>query len=82
MSKCTSVISYSLQPSRNALAPQLLVISAKGFNEEPTEMSRDMLPMKGYQIYNCNDYHLGVYNTPIVQSMLFFNGGRHIENFL
>ena len=35
------------------------MINANGFDGEPTELSRDMLPMKGYQIYNCNDYKLG-----------------------
>ena len=37
------------------------MINVKGFDGEPTELSRDMLPIKGYQIYNCNDYRLGMH---------------------
>ena len=43
------------------------MINANGFDGEPTELSRDMLPIKGYQIYNCNDYRLGAY-VPIILS--------------
>ena len=47
------------QPSGQTEAPQMVVLRPKGHNVTPVEVCRDQLPVRGFNIYNCNDYMLG-----------------------
>ena len=37
----------------------MVVLRPKGYSDSPEEVCRDQLPVRGFNIYNCNDYMLG-----------------------
>lgn len=43
---------------KEKVPPQLVVLKPEGYQDQPSEITRDQLPLRGYMIYNCNDYIL------------------------